>query len=269
MNVTASLPSLFISHGSPMLAIEDSPAHRFLLELGKRLPRPRAIIVVSAHWESLAGVVVSLAAHPETIHDFGGFPAALYALQYPAPGAPEVASRAAGLLEAAGFAVKRSASRGLDHGAWVPLSLIYPEADIPTTQVSLPHGASPAEHERMGRALGILREEGVLIIGSGSLTHNLQEFSGGPIDAAVPSWVSSFAEWMDLRLRTGQRESLLEYRAQAPFAARNHPSEEHLSPLFVALGAAGDGARAQRWHASYQYRVLAMDMFAFLPAQAG
>lgn len=252
-----------------MLAIEDSPARRFLLELGKTLPRPTAIIVVSAHWESLGGVVVSLAAQPETIHDFGGFPAALFELQYPAPGAPEVASRAATLLEAAGFAVQRSASRGLDHGAWVPLSLTFPDADIPTAQVSLPRGASPAEHERMGRALGRLREEGVLIIGSGSLTHNLQEFSGGPIDAAVPSWVSEFAEWMHGRLQEGQREPLLDYRAQAPFAARNHPTEEHLSPLFVALGAAGAGARVERLHASYQYRVLAMDTIAFFSPQTG
>ena len=258
-----NLPTLFLSHGAPLLALDDSPARRFLLGLGKTLPRPKAILVVSAHWETTGGVAVSLAAQPETIHDFGGFPAALYQLQYPAPGAPETAERAATLLEAAGFAAQRSASRGLDHGAWVPLSLIYPDADIPTVQVSLPRGASPAEHERMGRALGILREEGVLIIGSGSLTHNLNEFNGGPIDAAVPSWVSDFAEWMNVQLGNRQRDALLAYRAQAPFAARNHPSEEHLSPLFVAMGAAGEGAKAERLHGSYQYRVLAMDMVSF------
>ena len=258
-----NLPTLFLSHGAPLLALDDSPARRFLLGLGKTLPRPKAILVVSAHWETLGGVAVSLATRPETIHDFGGFPAALYRLQYPAPGAPELAERAASLLEAAGFAVQRSATRGLDHGAWVPLSLMYPDADIPTAQVSLPRGASPAEHERMGRALGILREEGVLIIGSGSLTHNLNEFNGGPIDAAVPSWVSDFAEWMNLQLSDRQRGALLDYRAQAPFAARNHPSEEHLSPRFVARGAAGEGAKAERLHGSYQYRVLAMDMVSF------
>ena len=256
-------PSLFISHGSPMLAIEDSPARRFLLSLGKTLTRPKAIIVVSAHWETVGGVAVSLAAQPETIHDFGGFPAALYQLQYPAAGAAETAERAASLLEAAGFAVQRKATRGLDHGAWVPLSLMYPDADIPTAQVSLPHNATPAEYFSMGRALASLREDGVLIIGSGSLTHNLYEFSGGPIDAAVPTWVSDFAEWMRLQLRNRQRDALLDYRAQAPFAARNHPTEEHLTPLFVALGAAGEGAGAEFLHASYQYRILAMDMIAF------
>lgn len=257
------LPALFISHGSPMLALEDSPAHRFLLELGKILPRPKAIIVVSAHWESMRGLAVSLASHPETIHDFGGFPQALFEIEYPAPGAPETAERAAASLEQAGFGVKRSVTRGLDHGAWVPLRLMYPDADIPAAQVSLRRGGSPAEHERMGNALESLRDDGVLLIGSGSLTHNLYEFHGGRIDAAVPGWVNEFGEWMHARLQNSQRESLLDYRAQAPFAARNHPTEEHLLPLFVAMGAAGERAQAERLHASYEYGVLAMDMYAF------
>ena len=258
-----ALPALFISHGSPMLAIDDSPARRFLLSLGRTLPRPKAIIVASAHWETSGGLAVSLTAHPETIHDFGGFPQALFEIQYPAPGAPETAARAADLLDQAGLGVERSATRGLDHGAWVPLHLMYPDADIPTTQISLRRGGSPAEHERIGKALGELREDGVLIIGSGSLTHNLYEFRGGPIDAAVPSWVSEFDEWMHSRLDNRQRDSLLDYRAKAPFAVRNHPTEEHLLPLFVAMGAAGDTAKAERLHASYEYGVLAMDMYAF------
>ncbi len=258
-----NLPALFISHGSPMLALEDSPARRFLLQLGQTLPRPEAIIVASAHWESVGGVAVSLAAHPQTIHDFGGFPQALFEMQYPAPGAPDTAALAADLLDQAGFSVERSTARGLDHGAWVPLRLMYPEADIPTAQVSLPRGASTAEHERMGQALAKLREDGVLIIGSGSLTHNLYEFRGGPVDAQVPSWVSDFGEWMHLRLQHGEREALLDYRAQAPFAARNHPTEEHLLPLFVAMGAAGAAAKAKRLHASYEYGILTMDMYAF------
>jgi len=187
-----SLPTLFISHGSPMLAIADSPAHRFLLDLGKTLPRQKAIIVVSAHWGAMGGFAVSLASHPETIHDFGGFPEALFDIQYPAPGTPDTASRAAESLEQAGFAVKRSATQGLDHGAWVPLSLMYPDADIPTAQVSLRRGATPAEHEQMGRALRQLREDDVLIIGSGSLTHNLYAYRGASMDAEVPSWVSDW-----------------------------------------------------------------------------
>lgn len=258
-----SLPTLFISHGSPMLAIEDSPARRFLLELGKNLPRPKAIIVASAHWESSDGLAVSLAPHPETIHDFGGFAAELYDIEYPAPGAPDAAARAAQLLEQGGFAVKRSANRGLDHGAWVPLRLMYPDADIPTAQVSLHRGATPAEHELIGKALRNLREDGVLIIGSGALTHNLYAFRGMSINAEVPGWVSDFDEWMHARLQTNQRDALLDYRAQAPLAVRNHPTEEHLLPLFVAMGAAGNVPKAERLHSSYEYGVLAMEMYAF------
>jgi 4,5-DOPA dioxygenase extradiol len=257
------LPTLFISHGSPMLAIDDSQARRFLLELGKSLPRPKAIVVVSAHWESMGAPAVSLASQPETIHDFGGFPAELFAIQYPANGAPETAARAGELLEQAGFSVKRSAERGLDHGAWVPLRLMYPDADIPVTQISVLRGATPAEHEKMGKALSKLRDEGVLVIGSGSLTHNLYEFRGHSIDAPVPAWVSDFGTWMMTMLRDNQRESLLDYRQRAPSAARNHPTEEHLLPLFVAMGAAGQDAKAERIHASYEYGVLAMDVYAF------
>lgn len=257
------LPTLFISHGSPMLAIDDSPARRFLQGLGRSLPRPKAIIVFSAHWESVGGPAVSLAAQPETIHDFGGFPAALFEIQYPAHGAPDAATQAAGLLEQAGFAVKRSATRGLDHGAWVPLRLMYPDADIPVAQVSVLRGGSPAEHERMGRAVSALRDDGVLIIGSGSLTHNLYEFRGHSIDAEVPAWVSDFDNWIKAELDANRRESLLDYRAQAPSAARNHPTEEHLLPLFVAMGAAGDEWKVERLHASYEYGVLAMDAYAF------
>jgi 4,5-DOPA dioxygenase extradiol len=261
--IMSRLPTLFISHGSPMLALEDSPARRFLIELGKTLPRPQAVIVASAHWESMDGPAVSLAAHPDTIHDFGGFPAPLYAIRYPAPGAPDTAERAAQLLEQAGFAVRRNADRGLDHGAWVPLRLMYPDADIPVAQVSVLHGGTPAEHEKMGKALASLRDDGVLIVGSGSLTHNLYEFRGQGIDAPVPAWVSDFGAWMMTALHDDRRDALLDYRAQAPHAVSNHPTEEHLLPLFVAMGAGGEDARVERIHSSYEYGVLAMDVYSF------
>jgi 4,5-DOPA dioxygenase extradiol len=257
------LPTIFLSHGSPMLALEDSPARRFLQGLGTSLPRPQAIVVVSAHWETRGGPAVSLAQQPDTIHDFGGFPRALFEIQYPAPGAPAAAERAAALLEAHGIPAGRSAQRGLDHGAWVPLSLMYPEADIPVAQLSLVHGASPAEHERIGRALAALRGEGVLVVGSGSLTHNLYEFRGQGIAAPVPAWVSEFEAWMKARLDAGERAALLDYRRAGPFAAQNHPTEEHLLPLFVAMGAAGPDARATQLHASFEHGVLAMDAYAF------
>ncbi|SMP80015.1 dioxygenase family protein [Noviherbaspirillum suwonense] len=257
------LPVLFISHGSPMLAISDSPARRFLESLGRSLPRPTSILVISAHWESDGAPAVSLAQQPATIHDFRGFPPELFAIDYPAPGAPELAGHAAQLLEQAGYAVKRSADRGLDHGAWVPLRLMYLQADIPVAQLSLVRGAGPAEHERLGSALSALRQEGVLVVGSGSLTHNLNEFRGQGVDAPVPSWVSDFSDWMHARLQAQQRDALLDYRRAAPDGERNHPTEEHLLPLFVAMGAAGAAARAERIHASYEYGVLAMDVYAF------
>jgi 4,5-DOPA dioxygenase extradiol len=257
------LPTIFLSHGSPMLALQDSPARRFLQELGKSLERPKAIVVVSAHWETSGGPAVSLAERPATIHDFGGFPRALFEMRYPAPGAPQAAQRAAALLEASGIAVGFSQERGLDHGAWVPLGLMYPDADIPVTQLSIVHGANPAEHERLGHALAALRGEGVLLVGSGSLTHNLYEFRGQGIDAPVPHWVSEFEAWMKERLENSDRAALLDYRRAAPFAAKNHPTEEHLLPLFLAMGAAGPDARATQLHASFEHGVLAMDAYAF------
>lgn len=257
------LPTLFVSHGSPMLAVENSPASRFLQGLGRTLPAPSAILVASAHWESMGGPSVSLAPQPETIHDFGGFPQVLYDLDYPAPGAPELGGKAAMLLERAGYTVGRSPHRGLDHGAWVPLKLMYPDAIIPVTQLSIMRGASPAAHEALGSTLASLREDGVLVIGSGSLTHNLHEFRGGPIDAPVPEWVGAFGAWMVEKLHAGDRAALRDYRTRAPSAVRNHPTEEHLLPLFVAMGAAGESAAAKRLHSSHEYGVLAMDIYAF------
>ncbi|WLI90747.1 class III extradiol ring-cleavage dioxygenase [Massilia sp. R2A-15] len=257
------LPTIFVSHGSPMLALQDSPARRFLQELGQSLPRPKAIAVVSAHWETAGSPAVSLAPRPSTIHDFGGFPQALFDMRYPAAGAPEVAERAAALFEAAGIPVGRSADRGLDHGAWVPLKLMYPDADVPVMQISLVRGASPAVHEKLGQALAQLRHEGVLVIGSGSLTHNLYEYRGQPVDAPAPHWVSEFESWMCERLEANDAEALLDYRNRAPSAKQNHPTEEHLLPLFVAMGAAGAGAKTQLLHSSFEHGVLAMDAYAF------
>ena len=259
----SQFPALFLSHGSPMLALQDSPARRFLQGLGKSLERPQAIVVVSAHWETRGDAAVSLAAQPETIHDFGGFPRALFEIEYPAPGAPWAAERVAALLEANGHAIGRSANRGLDHGAWVPLSLMYPEADIPVTQLSIVQGAGPAEHERIGRALAAIRGEGVLVVASGALTHNLYELGGQGIDSPVPHWVGEFGAWTKAALERGDRAALLDYRRVAPFAVRNHPTEEHLLPLFVAMGAGGPDARAVQLHSSFEHGVLAMDAYAF------
>ena len=198
-----------------------------------------------------------------TIHDFGGFPRALYDLRYPAPGSPALAARVADQLRAAGFDCNIDKQRGLDHGAWVPLLLMYPQADIPVLQLSVQPHLGPEHHLRVGQALASLRDEGVLIVGSGSFTHDLSEFRGhGPNDAA-PDWVNGFADWFDAALTKGQTGELIDYRRRAPFATKNHPTEEHLLPLYAALGAAGENASAERLHASSTYSVLRMDVYAF------
>ncbi len=262
-----AMQTLFLSHGAPTLPLTDAPAREFLRRLGPSIERPSAILVVSAHWET-AGPVVSSVAWNDTIHDFYGFPRALYDLRYPAPGAPELAGRVAGLLDAAGFGCEIDARRGLDHGAWVPLLLMYPGADIPVLQLSIQTARGPQYHLRLGRALAALREQGVLIIGSGSFTHDLSEFRGHGANDPAPAWVDGFADWFDAALVGARVDELLDYRARAPFAVKNHPSEEHLLPLFVALGAAGDGARVERLHASAMHGVLRMDVYRFTDAAA-
>ena len=257
-----TLPSLFLSHGAPTLPLTDTPARAFLKELGGMLPRPKAILVVSAHWET-AIPTVSAVERNDTIHDFGGFPRALYELQYPAAGSPQVAARVSELLGASGLDCKIDRRRGLDHGAWVPLLLMYPQADIPVLQLSIQPHLGTRHHLLMGRALAPLRREGVLIVGSGSMTHDLSEFRGhGPNDPA-PDWVNSFADWFHSSLTSGVTDDLLDYRRKAPFATKNHPTEEHLLPLYAALGAAGAEARTERLHTSSTYSILRMDVYAF------
>jgi len=245
-----------------MLALRPSPARDFLAGLGALLERPKAIVVASGHWETerpeVSGVTVN-----QTIYDFYGFPPALYAMRYPAPGSPELAERIALLLRQAGIAVEVDHERGLDHGAWVPLSLMYPAHDIPVLQVALQSRLGPPHHLRLGRAIAALREQDVLVIGSGAFTHNLARPRAPEQDAPAPPDIVAFADWMHAAL-TGQRtDDLLDYRRKAPYAALQHPTEEHLLPLFVALGAAGEGARATRLHASTTWDTLRMDAYSF------
>ncbi len=256
------LPALFISHGSPMLALEPSPARDFLAGLGATLPRPRAIVVASAHWET-AQPAVSAPAINDTIHDFYGFPPALFAMRYPAPGDPVLAQRIAELLRQSGFDAEIDPARGLDHGAWVPLTLMYPAHDIPVLQLSLQTPLGPGHHQRLGRAVEALRAEVVLVIGSGSFTHNLGRLRHVDPDDAPPPDVVAFADWMHAVLQDNRTGDLLAYRSKAPYAAMQHPTDEHLLPLFVALGAAGDKARATRLHSSTTYGALRMDAYAF------
>jgi 4,5-DOPA dioxygenase extradiol len=256
------LPALFLSHGSPMLALQDSPAGRFLDGLGNSLPTPRAIVVASAHYESATPRVGADPA-PATVHDFGGFPDALYQLRYAAPGDVSLAQRSVELLSAAGIAADLDPDRGLDHGVWVPLRRMYPAADIPVVPLSVsPRGGARAQFE-VGRALAPLRDDGVLVVGSGGFVHNLHELAWGDPSAAMPAWAADFAHWMRDRLAAGDIDALLDWERQAPNARRAHPTVEHLMPLFVALGAGGDAAKVRVLHDSHEFGSLALDAFAF------
>ena len=257
-----TLPALFVSHGAPTLPLEDSPARHFLEKLGGEVPRPRAILAVSAHWET-ARPAASVAARPGTMHDFHGFPDALYRLRYPAPGAPDVARRAAELIEPLGLEVDLDPARGLDHGAWTPLILMYPDANIPVTQLSVQPHEGPAHHWRIGEALRPLRDEGVLLLATGSATHNLREFRMNAREGEAQPWALEFGEWLARALAERRDEDLKSYRERAPQAVRNHPTDEHLLPLFVAAGAATPDEPARRIHSSYAYGVIGMDAYRF------
>ncbi|MBV8392295.1 MAG: dioxygenase [Alphaproteobacteria bacterium] len=253
-----SMPTVFVSHGSPMLFLEqDLPARAFLATLGEILPRPKAILAVSAHWNT-ERPAVSTAARPETIHDFYGFPEPLYRLRYAAPGAPELAQQVAELTGAVPVG-----DYGLDHGAWVPAMLGWPKADIPIFQLSVQPYATPADHIALGRRLAPLREEGVLVMGSGSATHNLRRLMRGAHDTPAEPWAREFDDWVAEKVEAGDEKALANYRSEAPHAKEAHPTDEHFLPLHVAFGAAGEGARGKTLHRSFTSGNLSMASYAF------
>lgn len=255
-------PALFVSHGSPMIMFEPGPARDFLSGLGGMIERPAAILMISAHNDRAEAVVTSGEA-PPTIHDFGGFPQALFDLRYPVPGDPALARDVAALIDAAGFPVFLDSLGGLDHGAWVPLMLGWPDADVPVVQVSISTRHPPEWHYRIGQAIASLRARNVLVIGSGSLTHNLRAIfgEGRDHDAATPAWASEFTDWVKGRFDAGDTDAVLDAVDRAPHGRQNHPTMDHILPLFAAMGAGG--AHAERLHHSYTYGVLSMDAYAF------
>ncbi len=250
------LPALFVSHGAPTLPLDDVPARDFLVQLGRSLPRPQAILAVSAHWQTAEPTLTS-ASRNTTLHDFRGFLKPLYDLRYDAPGAPEVAAAVAEDLQRAGFAARLNDQRGLDHGAWVPLMLMYPNADIPVFQLSIQPRLGATHHIALGQALSRFRETG-LILASGGMVHNLAalDWNSGP----EPDWSADFSDWMDAALIGRHDDDLADYRARAPHAAHAHPLEDHILPLFVAYGA---GETARRLHTSTTFGSLRLDAYAF------
>ncbi len=257
-------PTLFISHGSPMMAIEPGTTGPLLAKIAEKLPTPKAVLVISAHWLTHQPTLTS-GKKPVTIHDFGGFPKALYEQQYPAPGSPELAERVQSLLTAVGLQAALDDERGLDHGAWVPLKYLYPNANIPVVQLSLNPTVAPKMQFALGQLLRQLGNEGVLVVGSGSFTHNLRdvawEMPGDRPEASDP-YVDQFRDWIVQHMAARDLDALNDYRQLAPYARRAHPTDEHLLPLFVAMGAA-DNSEIVRLHKDVSHGTLAMDVFAF------
>lgn len=260
------LPSLFVPHGSPFFALDPGAAGTALRSAVQYLPRrPRAIVVVSAHWQT-EHIQVGNAHDMQTLHDFWGFPEPLYDIEYPAPGEPMLAERFVTHLNDAGFAAIAS-PRGLDHGAWIPLRLMFPEADIPVVPLSLLAAGDTRQHYRLGATLAPVLDDDVLLVGSGNMTHNLRDVLSPKLSlGGTGSYAQEFADWFAEQLAAGDLDRLFDYRRIAPHAVRAHPGEEHLLPLFVALGAtgaAGRGWRIRRLHAGVEMQALAMDSYLF------
>ncbi|MBI2733271.1 MAG: dioxygenase [Aquabacterium sp.] len=277
MRTQAPLPTLFLSHGSPMIAIEPGEAGLFMQRLGPAIDRiwgrPRAIVIMSPHTATRTPFVLGAAQH-DTIHDFGGFPDALYEVYYDAPGEPELAHQVTHLLADAGLLAQFTPQGGLDHGIWTTLMHLYPQVDVPVVPLSLTPQSHPAELLAMGRLLHSLTTQGVLVIGSGSLTHNLHRFfrHPTPVDAPEEGDCAAFRSWVQSRTDAADWPALLDYRAQAPFAAEMHPTDEHWLPFYFAAGASTQGdampALGQRLHASVTHGHLAMDAYGFGPGAA-
>jgi 4,5-DOPA dioxygenase extradiol len=269
-----TLPAIFLSHGSPMMALEPGTTGPFLQRLGATLdthhPRPKAILAVSAHSVAREPVLLGAATH-QAVHDFGGFPDALYQLQYSPPGAPDLAAQVEARLRAAGLPVHHSDEGGLDHGIWSMLRFMRPQADIPVLPLAWVPNLPPAQQFALGELLASLADEGVLVMGTGSITHNLRRvFSGGraAVDAAEVAESAGFRRWVLERSAARDWDALFDYRRQAPAAVDMHPTDEHLLPWYVAAGVGGRGHAPQRLHDAVTYGCLGMDAYAFGPAAA-
>lgn len=254
---------LFVPHGAPTFALTPGAAGAAMSEVARQWPAPRAIVVVSPHWDTRVPTV-GTATQLETIHDFYGFPAALYELQYPATGCPEVAREVAHALQAAGFEVALDPQHGLDHGAWQPLRQMFPDADVPIVPLSMQSRGGPEHALRVGQALATLTEQNIWVIASGNLTHNLGDWHvAASTHGQTPAYVQRFTDWVAEQLRTHNLPALLNYRQETADGRQAHPSEDHLLPLFVALGAAGSSANAQPFYRGISDHVIAMDGYAF------
>jgi 4,5-DOPA dioxygenase extradiol len=260
MDTIEKMPTLFISHGPPFVAVKDCPAHRFLKDLGKDLPRPRAILSISAHWESVAPLLTG-GDTPGILYDFGS-PPALHSLQYGINGDPGLVNEIIDLLAPRGMPAQ-SRVRGFDHGTWIPLMLMYPQGEIPVVQISIQTEENPEHHYQLGRAPAPLRETGVLLMASGGAVHNLDEAQAHGVDDPPPDYVRQFDQWLESQIVGGNRTALLDYQRQAPHPLRCHPyPAEHFLPLYVSLGAT-NGERGRKLHGSFLMGTLSMASYVW------
>lgn len=262
--MTERMPAIFIAHGAPTLAVEHNEYTEELRKFGEKLRQARGVVIVSAHWQARPPVRVNVLERPEMIYDFGGFDDALYRMKYGASGSPQIANEVIEALRAKGIATEPERARGWDHGVWVPLLHLLPDANLPVVEVSLPYGASPDELIAIGRALAPLRDRGVAIVGSGGIVHNLREVSLSDQSAPATDWAAAFDSWVAERVERRDLRGLAQYRATAPSAARAVPTDEHFAPLFVVLGASSDEDEIETVHEGFHYGTLSMRSVAFV-----
>ena len=264
MKLVPVAPSLFVSHGSPTFALDAGGYGRALERFGEEIPRPAAIVIVSAHWEAAWPIRVGAAARPPLLYDFGGFPKALYELTYPAPGSPDLAGEVVRMLSDAGLPAEPDPTRGWDHGVWVPLRLLYPDASVPVVEVSLPLPRHPQTVLRMGAALAPLRRRGILLAGSGGLVHNLRLARLDRADGPIDEWARRFDDWARERIERRQKDELVRYREIAPHAELAVPASEHFDPLLFALGASEESDSTEQLSSGFRYQNLSLASFAFV-----
>lgn len=254
------MPSLFIAHGAPSLALEENAYTEFLQELGQTLPKPKAIVLFSAHWEATTQQVSSVAEY-ETIYDFGGFQPELYQIKYPAQGHAETTAEVERLFMEAGIPVQADDIRGLDHGAWVVLRLLFPDADIPVVALSVNRYLTGEQQYQVGQALASLREQDVLVIGSGGTVHNLRRLNWGSNE--IDPWALEFDNWLQDKLENWDTEFLFAYDTLAPSAQAAVPTPEHFVPLLLAMGAGDRNKQATLMFKAYQLGNLSLSCWKF------